>query len=66
MEDEIHKKEFISLYLCILTTQPTSAWLDNFEKQANDNYIGHNTFNWTSEVAIKKKTLLEQEELLFY
>jgi len=54
------------MYLCILTTQPTGAWLENFEIQANDNYTGHNTFNWTSEGAIKKKTLLEQEELLFY
>lgn len=64
-DDEIHRKRVQYLYLCLLTTQPTSAWLDKFEIQANDNYIGHNTFNWTSEVSIKKKTLLEQE-LLFY
>ena len=40
------------------------AWLDNFEMQANDNYIGHKTFNWQSEVAIRKKTLLEHELFL--
>lgn len=59
------EKSTISLYLCILTTEPTSAWLDNFEIQANDNYIGHNRLNWTSEVAINKKTLLEQEDFYF-
>lgn len=59
------EKNSVSLYLCVLTTQLTSAWLGNFEVQAIDNYIGHNTFNWTAKVAIKKKTLLE-EELLFY
>lgn len=59
------EKSSISLYLCILTTEPTSAWLDNFEIQANDNYIGHNRLNWTSEVAINKKTLLEQEDFYF-
>lgn len=64
-DDEIHMKRVQYLYLCLLTTQPTSAWLDNFEIRTNDNYIGHNTFNWTTEVSIKKKTLLEQE-LLFY
>lgn len=49
------ERNSVPLYLCVLTTRPTSAWLGNFEVQAIDNYIGHNTFNWTAEVAIKKK-----------
>lgn len=63
-DDEIHRKRVQYLYLCLLTAQPTSAGLDNFEIQANDNYIGHNTFNWTSEVSIKKNSSRTRTSIL--
>lgn len=63
---ESAREEFNTTVFVHMNYSAPGAWLDNFEMQANDNYVGHNTFSWTSEVAIRKKTLLEQEELLFY